>query len=385
MRPRRTSTLSCQCGSSLYIKQYSASKLRGINLATIFPSKHVNIIVGNNNAGKTSLIEGIYYCSALKSFKAVPTETLIQRSENSFKLLLKAIKCGDNIDIYTEKSLSSPKIVKVNDKRVTTKTLLLTLPCIALSFGVENIIIQSSEQRRGVLDWGSFHVEPKHLTNFKNYTKSLKQRNSLLKKSDTTNIDYWTNEVFKHGLLVHEERNKYFVDLNKEFMGYSKKLIGFDKSVYDDIKNTVISYYKGWDKNLELKDALVNSLNKDKIIRHTSVGPHRGDLLFGVNGVELKNISSMSTQIIISLLLVLSQAEVFHVKHGFRPVILIDDLFFGIDDKNLKLVINLLVGSKAQCFITAPDLYKEKIKSLGRKTNEVKMYEFIGGEIQEGI
>ena len=121
----------------MYIEQYSASKLRGINLATLFPSKYVNIIVGNNNAGKTSLIEGIYYCSALKSFKAVPTETLIQNNENSFKLLLKAIKCGDNLNIYTEKSLSSLKIVKVNDKRVTARALLLTLPCIALSFGVE--------------------------------------------------------------------------------------------------------------------------------------------------------------------------------------------------------------------------------------------------------
>jgi DNA replication and repair protein RecF len=368
----------------LYIEQYSASKLRGINLATLFPSKYVNIIVGNNNAGKTSLIEGIYYCSALKSFKAVPTETLIQNNENSFKLLLKAVKCGDNLDIYTEKSLSSLKIVKVNDKRVTARALLLTLPCIALSFGVENIIIQSSEQRRGFLDWGSFHVEPKHLTNFKNYTKSLKQRNSLLKKSDMTNIDYWTKEVSKHGLLVHEQRNEYFINLNKEFISYTNKLTDFDKSVYDDIKNTKINYYKGWDKSLGLDTALADNLNKDRAIKHTSVGPHRGDLLFSVNGTDLKNISSMSTQIIISLLLVLSQAEVFHVKHGFRPIILIDDLFFGIDDKNLRLVINLLVGSKAQCFITAPDLYKEKIRSLGRTANEVKMYEFIDGEIQEG-
>jgi len=368
----------------LYIKQYSASKLRGINLATLFPSKHVNIIVGNNNAGKTSLIEGIYYCSALKSFKAVPTETLIQNNENSFKLLLKVIKCGDSLDIYTEKSLNSLKVVKVNDKRVTARALLLTLPCIALSFGVENIIIQSSEQRRGFLDWGSFHVEPKHLTNFKNYTKSLKQRNSLLKKSDMTNIDYWTKEVSRHGLLVHEQRNEYFIDLNKEFINYTNKLTDFDKSVYDDIKNTKINYYKGWDKTPGLDMALANNLNKDRAIKHTSVGPHRGDLLFSVNGTDLKNISSMSTQIIISLLLVLSQAEVFHVKHGFRPIILIDDLFFGIDDKNLRLVINLLVGSKAQCFITAPDLYKEKIRSLGRTANEVKMYEFIDGEIQEG-
>ena len=369
----------------MYIKQYSAFKLRSINLATLFPSKRVNIIVGNNNAGKTSLIEGIYYCSALKSFKAVPVETLIQNNENSFKILLKAVKCNDNIDIYTEKSLSSSKIIKVNEKKVTAKTLLLTLPCIALSFGVENIIIQSSEQRRGFLDWGSFHVEPNHLTNFKNYTKSLKQRNSLLKKADTTNIDYWTNEVVKHGTLVHNQRSEYFIDLNNEFVNYTKRLTNFDKNVYNDIKNTTISYDQGWGKTLALNEALKQALTKDMAIKHTSVGPHRADLLFSVGGIELKNISSMSTQIIISLLLVLSQAEVFHVKHGFRPIILIDDLFFGIDDKNLRLVINLLVGSKAQCFITAPDLYKEKIKSLGRKTDEVKMYEFIDGEIQEGI
>ena len=369
----------------MYIKQYSASKLRSINLATLFPSKYVNIIVGNNNAGKTSLIEGIYYCSSLKSFKAVPTETLIQKNENSFKLLLKTVKCGETLEIYTEKSLNSAKISKVNDKKVTVKTLLLTLPCIALSFGVENIIIQAAEQRRGFLDWGSFHVEPNHLANFKNYTKSLKQRNSLLKKSDTTNIDYWTQEVFKHGLLVHNQRNEYFLDLKKEFISYTDKLTNFDKSVYADIKNTTISYCRGWEENLGLEEALANALSKDKVIKHTSVGPHRADLLFNTSKTDLKNISSMSTQIIVSLLLVLSQAEVFHVKHGFRPVILIDDLFFGIDDKNLRLVINLLVGSKAQCFITAPDLYKEKIKSLGRKADEVKMYEFTDGEIQEGI
>ena len=369
----------------MHIEKYSASKLRGISLATVFPSKFVNIILGNNNAGKTSLIEGIYYCSSLKSFKAVSPETLIQNNESVMKLLLNVDKCSVKHAIYTEKSLTSPNIVKVNDKRVTTKTLLLTLPCIALSFGVENIIIQSSDQRRGFLDWGAFHVEPKHLFHFKNYTKALKQRNSLLKKIDTNGIEYWTKEVLKHGEMVHNQRHQYFLDLNTEFLKYIDNLTGFDKSVYNDIKTTTINYNQGWSDKSSLEAALADSFAKDKIMRHTTVGPHRADMNFKSNSLDLKNISSMSTQIIISLLLVLSQAEVFHVKHGFRPIILIDDLFFGIDDKNLRLVINLLVGSKAQCFITAPDLYKEKIKSLGRTSAEVKLYEFIDGELQEGI
>ena len=353
-------------------------------MITLYPAKLVNIIVGNNNAGKTSLLEGIYYCSSLKSFKSVSSDTLIQNNENTLKLLLNVNKISEKLSIYTQKSLTSPNVVKINDKRVNTKTLMLGFPCIALSFGVENIILQSSEQRRGFLDWGAFHVEPSHLYNFKNYTKTLKQRNSLLKKNDESGLDYWTEELCKQGLLLHNQRAEYFKDLNHEFINYIDKLTLLDESAYQDIKNTVIKYNQGWPYDSSLKSALSSSYRKDLIVRHTTAGPHRADVTFSSNKLDLKNISSMSTQIIVSLLLVLSQAEVFHVKHGFRPIILIDDLFFGIDDKNLRLVINLLVGSKTQCFITAPDLYKEKIKSLGENAEAIKLYEFVDGELKEG-
>ena len=368
----------------MFIEKYSASKLRGINLITLHPSKFVNIIVGNNNACKTSLLEGIYYCSSLKSFKAVSSDTLIQNNEKTLKLLLNVNKSSEKATIYTEKSFTSPNLVKINDKRVNTKTLMLGLPCIALSFGVENIILQSSEQRRGFLDWGAFHVEPSHLFNFKNYTKTLKQRNTLLKKNDETGLEYWTEELCRQGMILHDQRSEYFTDLNQEFINYIDRLTLLDESTYADIKNTVIKYSQGWTDGSTLKSALLSSYKKDLVMKHTTVGPHRADVTFTSNKLDLKNISSMSTQIIVSLLLVLSQAEVFHVKHGFRPIILIDDLFFGIDDKNLRLVINLLVGSKTQCFITAPDLYKEKIKSLGETASAVRLYEFVDGELKEG-
>ena len=368
----------------MFIEKYSASKLRGISLITLYPSNRVNIIVGNNNAGKTSLLEGIYYCSSLKSFKTVSPDTLIQIDQKTLKILLNVDKRSEKFTIYTEKSLSSPNIVKINDKRVNTKTLMLGLPCIALSFGVENIILQSPEQRRSFIDWGSFHVEPSHLYNFKNYTKTLKQRNTLLKKNDEAGLVYWTEELCRQGIMLNNSRQEYFNDLNKEFMNYIEKMTTLDASAYSDIKGTMIKYNQGWHTGSTLELALSSSYKKDLIMKHTTAGPHRADITFTSNTLDLKNISSMSTQIIVSLLLVLSQAEVFHVKHGFRPVILIDDLFFGIDDKNLRLVINLLVGSKTQCFITAPDLYKEKIKSLGENAEAIKLYEFVDGELKEG-
>ena len=73
-------------------------------------------------------------------------------------------------------------------------------------------------------------------------------------------------------------------------------------------------------------------------------------------GKPVRESGSMSTLVLSCLIINLAKINVFHVKHGFKPVLLIDDLFFGIDDKNLQLVINLLMSSKAQCFLTAPKM-----------------------------
>ena len=70
------------------------------------------------------------------------------------------------------------------------------------------------------------------------------------------------------------------------------------------------------------------------------------------------------------------------MKHHEKPIILIDDLFFGIDDKNLLLVINLLIDSKAQCFVTAPDLYKAKLEEFISDNKEIRVYEFKGKDLK---
>ena len=138
-------------------------------------------------------------------------------------------------------------------------------------------------------------------------------------------------------------------------------------------------------KNIPASDLgsnVISSLLKDSNIKNTTKGPHRADMIFSVWTSELKNTSSMSTQIISSLLVIISQAKVFHVKHKYNPIILIDDLFFGIDDKNLQLVINLLVSSKAQCFLTAPDLYRIKLEDITDNKN-VKIYMFENNKLME--
>ena len=365
----------------MLIKQLAASNVRSLDFIQLAPIDGINVIVGKNNDGKTTLLESIYFASSLKSFKSVSSSTLVKNGANSLKIQIKCSNVSIKSVISIEKTLKGSNSILFNEKRTALKQLLHEFPVLALNFGAENVVTGTSDDRRSLLDWGTFHVEPNFLEIYKNYQKALKQRNSLLKKSSLDNLPYWTNLLSTLGEELDKLRRDYFIGLNEAFVDYKDIILSIDSEAYDDIRNSEIEYYSGWNKDQSLQAALEDSLDKDKAMKHTTCGPHRADLLFSSSGLELKSISSMSTQVVTGLLLVLSQSKVFHVKHGHYPVVLIDDLFFGIDDKNLVLVINLLKHSNAQCFITAPDLYKAKLKDASDHDEKIRIYEFKSREL----
>lgn len=368
------------------IDNYSASNLRSLDFISFAPGSKINLIVGQNNAGKTSILEGINICSTLKSFKPVTTDSLINNQKKELKIALNVFKSNEKHSIYLKKPLKSPIFVKFNEKRVPASKLSLAFPVIALSFGTENIINLGSEARRGLLDWGLFHVEPTYLSLFKNFTKCLKQRNILLRDKSSDNLDYWTEKLCCFGEEINIKRKEYFLRLLDQYARLINQF-SLDKEIYiyNDIKNTQISYCQGWVNTLSMNGAIMASIEKDRALKYTTAGPHKADIVIENNNNLLKQTGSMSSQVIISLLMLLAQCQVFHVEHGYRPILLIDDLFFGIDDKNLRLVIHLLRELSAQCFLTAPDLYHEKLKSLDLEDKNTNIYKLTNGKIiQEG-
>tara|TARA_B100001769_G_C22077642_1_gene580463 strand:- start:375 stop:1484 length:1110 start_codon:yes stop_codon:yes gene_type:complete len=358
----------------VFVTRFSASCLRGFNFIELAPSNSINIILGKNNAGKTTIIEGLHFCSTLRSFKNLKSETLIQFDKSMSKIQLNVTKFDENNTIYVENTLTSSKISKLNTKRAGSKTLMAFFPTIALSFGTENVINSQSDVRRSLLDWGTFHVEPDYLLTLKSYLKVLKNRNLAIKQRDFQSIDTWSKKLSSLGEEIDIKRKSYFDILQKSYISNIEKIKANNLIHYNDILLSNISYSRGWPLGSTLSEALSDTQEKDLALKYTSVGPHKADIIFKTGSDTLKNLASMSTQVIISLLLILAQSEVFHVKQGYRPILLIDDLFFGIDDNNLGLVINLLSETRSQCFITAPDLYFEKISMFRDSAKNMKIY-----------
>ena len=81
----------------------------------------------------------------------------------------------------------------------------------------------------------------------------------------------------------------------------------------------------------------------------------------------------MSTLVLACLVIYLAKINVFHVKHGYKPILLIDDLFFGIDNKNLTTVVKLLVHSRGNIVLTAPNIYRDILKEISEKNQEIDL------------
>ena len=155
--------------SSISIQDFRSASLINLNF-----SKNISVLYGHNNVGKTTILEAIYFCSNLKSFKQLPNKELIKNSSSLFKISLQCIKNSINSSIYIEKSLKSSKCL-YNDKKIAKKTLANMFPCYALVFGFNNLLLNDSTYRRDFIDSGMFHVEPKSHASFASYNQTLKE------------------------------------------------------------------------------------------------------------------------------------------------------------------------------------------------------------------
>ena len=217
-----------------------------------------------------------------------------------------------------------------------------------------------------------FHVEPKSHSCLSSYEKTLRQRNYLLKTKNHKDIEFWDNELVTNNQRLSNMRSSYFKELNEEFIKIISDLKADVPEIYEEISTLKMSYLKGW-----LTDNFENELNinrgKDFNSGYTSIGSHRSDILITSNSRPVKESGSMSTLVMSCLLVFLAKSNVFHVKHGYKPVLLIDDLFFGIDNKNLNTVIKLLIYTKGNIMVSAPNIYKDILEKISINNSEIEL------------
>ena len=188
------------------------------------PSETLNFILGQNNAGKTTILESVYLASTSKSFKSSDLDKLANYNANGYKISIKFNQMSSNDVIIFEKYLNKPKKLYLNEKHISVSQSMRSLPIQILNFGNQNIFNQKSDVRRSFIDWGVFHVEPKYGDELKSLTAILQARNKVLKQRSHSEIKVWTEKFVDVALRINSMRQAYFDKLNAEFYDFWSSL-----------------------------------------------------------------------------------------------------------------------------------------------------------------
>lgn len=322
------------------------SHFRNLHSAHIEPDAGLNLITGDNAAGKTSLLESIFYLSYGRSFRNSQVKHLISYDHDFFRLIT---ELDDSITrLGIERNVNDQKI-RVNQTTVSKLSELSSLiPVIALHPDSHQLISAGPENRRQYLDWGVFHVEHQFLESWKLYKKALSQRNASLRLQQSDKLcSLWNTELVQHAENIERLRLKYLDAISDQVRKLSTILFpGHDID---------ISYKRGLPVDIKYADYLQQNLHKDKEKGFTQSGPHRADVKIQVDGQSAQSSISRGQQKKLVCLLKIAQLSLFSSLSERRCILLFDDLPAELDDGNQNKIMSILSELDIQLFITAID------------------------------
>lgn len=321
--------------------------LRNIGSLDLQLGAGINLFIGANGAGKTSILEGAYLLSHGQSFRSGQTNTLIRRGADQFNVFARVERLNGPVQIGLARTTGGWAAKVNNDDAVGLGRLLLEYAQVCFEPGTHALISGASEERRRFLDWGVFHVEPEFLACARAYRRALRQRNALLKQNQSdAELDVWDVELARFGDSLSRMRKAYF-------QRYCTALKAALATYLPELGASSARIAQGWPEENTLEEALRETRNLDRSRGYTSRGPHRADWSICFVQAPLREHLSRGQEKLCALACVLAQAQLFADARGEWPVIALDDLSSELDAAHQRLVVDTLSSCGAQILISA--------------------------------
>ena len=307
-----------------------------------------NLISGGNGQGKTNLVEAVMLCALSKSPRTSHDEDLKKEGcshaevelcvERDFGKLY--LKCIIDDELGKKFYLNSNELKKVSD---------LFGNLVAVYFSPNDLILVSGSpaERRDFIDTDISQLSGSYYNLTQRYAKVLFQRNKLLKTVHDRSliadqIDIWDEQLASLSGLIIKTR-KSFIEKLKQPANDILKFISKDS----DSLNIYYDGAKG-ESSEEIKQDILKSLKfnlaKDMELGYTTIGPHRDDIVFELNGKDAKVFASQGQKRSIVLALKIAELVVFEKELGEKPVLVLDDVFSELDSTRQKKLYSWLSG-----------------------------------------
>lgn len=328
-------------------------------------SPEVNLLIGNNAQGKTSLLEALYFLANCKSFRTSRNKDLI--AWNSPGAFLRVILQDRLVQQEIEINLTgSQRKILVNQKKITNLVDYLGVLKV-ICFAPENLSLVkgSPALRREFLDRHMVDINPKYISYLVKYNKALKNKNSLLKnrQANRLNIEAWNQILAELSEVIILERIRFINKINLEAQSIHQKYGPKDGLLTLDYQSECAELPDF------CKEAIFKQLNenfeKEVIVKKSLIGPHRDDLEIKLGEQLARNFASQGQTRSIALSLKFAVVKMIEEEYQETPIILLDDLDSELDRERLTLLYDFLLGKNRQIFISGTAL-PERIQELGK-------------------
>lgn len=322
----------------MIIKELHLKNFRNYNYQKVIFDNKVNIIYGDNAQGKTNILEAIYLSSTSKSQRSRNYRELIFFGEENAHIKSNIEKDGRiyTIDVHVKKN--GGKGIAVNKYPIIKASELFDIIDVVF-FSPEdlNIVKNSPSDRRKWMDYNLVSISKNYYNTLLNYNKVLKNRNIVLhdanyNKADYDMIDVWDIQLLSYGKKLIELRYKFILKLNEIIKPLHNNISGKK----DELEVKYLNHVEIDDFEKKLKHAV----DKDRRTGYTSVGPHRDDIVFLINGRDAKQFASQGQQKSIIVSLKLSEIDLIYEIKKDMPILLLDDVLSELDSKRQTYLLN---------------------------------------------
>lgn len=326
---------------------FAVQNFRNIETANLTFSPQLNLFTGANGAGKTSLLEALYFLGRAQSFRTSQTPTLIRESTDS---LLVRGEVEDVTGVVRSVGILRDKAsvkVKANGQVVRQLSELVAyFPFQVINPDSHRLLEGGPSHRRRFLDWGVFHVEPAFYPAWKRYSRALRQRNAALRRRlSAGEIQLWDDELCTAAIELDNYRRAYLSSLLPALLASTDGLV--------DIPAIQWEYRAGWSTKQDFQTSLREGLESDRRQGFTRAGPHRADLQPLLESVPAQERLSRGQQKQVVVAMMLAQAQVYQQLRGRPCLFLVDDLPSELDLDHRRRVMSQLQTLGVQVFLTA--------------------------------
>lgn len=350
------------------LSHISLTHFRNIVSAELTPANGINLVVGENGSGKTSLLEAIFLLAMGRSFRSRSLKHLVKKEQNSLTVFA---RCIEQTPIGVQYDLDKGLTIRLNNaplKRLSD--LAAHLPLQFIPANCHQFFELGPKYRRRMVDWGVFHVEHSFNYHWQSYKKILQQRNSAIRQNQKNgDIQLWDEHLVQHGNNITEHRKAYLNQLKKYFVPLFAQLCPEMKG-----KEIALRYRQGWNKDEEFLSYLTAQIQRDRILGYTRSGPHAADWSLKIDGADPYEILSRGQQKLFFLALSMSQIRLLaEHKNLSNSLLLIDDLSSELDWGHQNTVMEALRTLPVQAFIsTTNDALQSLLSAKNDKTFHVK-------------